>query len=128
MRTLKLGTVGVGVFTLAMNLACAGLVSSEDEGDISIESLTEAVEEAAADAAEAAEEVKGDGTNGAACRAYIEAYNAASCIPVDLNADTTCGNLDMAGAPDMTAFYNCMAGITCDGPIPKIPDCTAFTP
>lgn len=128
MRTLKLGTVSLGVFTLAMNLACAGLVSSEKEGDIRIETFTEAVEEAAADAAEAAEGVKGDGSNSAACRAYIEAYNSASCIPLDLDAETTCGSLDIAGAPDMTAFYDCMAGISCDGPIPKIPDCTAFTP
>jgi hypothetical protein len=119
MQTLKLGKAGLGIITLAMSLACAGLIPNQDKPGGEIESISEAVSDV--------EATKGSNSSDA-CRAYIEANNAAACIPVDLDADTICGNLSMPGMPDMTKFYNCRAGISCNGAIPKIPDCSAYAP
>ena len=69
------------------------------------------------------------GDNVAACRAYVEAYNATSCIPIDLDVGTTCpDSLGLAGVPDMSAYYACLGGVTCAGPIPEIPDCSSLMP
>ena len=123
MQPLKIGKAGLGIITLAMSLACAGLIPDQDKPGGEIESISEAVSDV-----EAAKGNSNSNSNSDACRAYVEANNAAACIPVDLDADTICGPLSMPGVPDMTGFYNCMAGISCNGAIPSIPDCSAYAP
>ena len=67
--------------------------------------------------------VGGGSGNAAACKNYIEAYNAMSCIPgaTKLDAATICpDNLDMSPI-DMSEYYNCMAAASkCNGDMPDL--------
>jgi hypothetical protein len=56
------------------------------------------------------------GTNTTACRAYVEAFNAATCNPVDLRVADLCPDaLDLTSC-DLSSYYGCMAaGVRCSG-------------
>lgn len=60
--------------------------------------------------------------NVAACKTYLEAYNALECVPKEAKlSDSICpDNLNMTPI-DMTEYYTCMAeNSKCNGDIPDL--------
>lgn len=122
MRAWTRGTTICGAVTVIMTLACGGI---QDEFDMdALEDAVEMLDEAAEGAAATDAPAAGSGSNTAACQAYIDANNAADCMPIKMDAADMCPDvMDMAGAPDMTEYYECMAnGVKCNGAIPDLAD------
>jgi hypothetical protein len=67
----------------------------------------------------------GDYDNVGACKRYVEAYNNAACIPVDLNATDNCPDSLNQTPCDLAKYYDCMASaVKCNG---DMPDLTGFS-
>lgn len=59
--------------------------------------------------------------NTGACKRYIEAYNSAECLPVDLVAADMCPESLNLTPCDLATYYDCMAKeVKCNNGIPDL--------
>lgn len=85
------------VFSLGFGLACSGLPTSV--GGLG----------------------GGSFDNVGACKRYVEAYNSAECLPVDLDANDLCVDALNITPCDLSSYYDCMAAaVKCKDGLPDI--------